>query len=166
MTQKKSRQWTATGKQESVLKDFQLPTSWTSYFLFITPWSQVLLTYAKGSRNFSNRTGSGCRWLKTSNQTVKVNIGTALALHLEEANNTENYFSGLARRPDGGESPWMGTVKTINTDHSDDSLHLSIILPSKKPSHPCSILGFVTKFVGYKKDCSRLFSHSNHFLYL
>jgi len=97
---------------------------------------------------------------------VKVNIITALALHLEEADNMENYFSDLARRLDGGKRTWMGTMNPISNDHSDDSLHLSIILPSKKPSHTFSILAFVTKSVGYKKAYSRVFSNSNHLLYL
>lgn len=47
---------------------------------------------------------------------VKVNIGTALALHLEEANNMENCFGDLARRLDGGESPgWEPQIPSTTT---------------------------------------------------
>lgn len=98
------------GRQESVLKDFQLLTSQTSHFLLKIPSSLliVLFTHARGPSNFSNRTGSGCRWLKTLNQVAKVT-----AFHLEEANNMGNYFSNLARRLDGGKRLWMGTTDTI-----------------------------------------------------
>lgn len=47
---------------------------------------------------------------------VKVNIGNALALHLEEANNMENYFGDLARRLDGGKSSgWEPQIPSTTT---------------------------------------------------